>query len=104
MTLDRVKRFSLSERVLHWLVACAFVLLLVSGLVVGRRGAFHDAVYTFHLAVAGALLAGSIALGLYDRPVLAASARELCRLDSADSVAPQPGHAPLAARDAHGRG
>jgi cytochrome b subunit of formate dehydrogenase len=38
----RVQRFTVSERAVHWLTALAFFSLLISGLVVGRRGGFHN--------------------------------------------------------------
>lgn len=39
--VSRVTRFTVSERVVHWVTASAFFALLVSGLLLGRRGAFH---------------------------------------------------------------
>lgn len=39
-TRDRVRRFTRSERAVHWLTTLAFFSLLVSGLIVGRRGVF----------------------------------------------------------------
>ena len=53
-----VKRFTVSERAIHWLMALAFFSLLISGLVVGRRGTFHDVMYVWHLASAGVLVGG----------------------------------------------
>ena len=55
---DRVNRFTVSERAVHWLTALAFFSLLVSGLLVGRRGTFHDVMYAWHLASAGVLVGG----------------------------------------------
>jgi len=43
--MNRVLRFTVSERAVHWLTALAFFSLLISGLVVGRRGTFHDVMY-----------------------------------------------------------
>jgi cytochrome b561 len=55
---NRVQRFTVSERAIHWLMALAFFSLLLSGLVVGRRGTFHDVMYAWHLASAGLLVCG----------------------------------------------
>ena len=82
---DRVKRFTVSERAVHWLTALAFFSLLISGLVVGRRGAFHDVMYAWHLASAGVLLAGvALLLMLGDRRAIRQTARELRSLQVED--------------------
>ncbi|HZL47991.1 MAG TPA: hypothetical protein VFC30_03145 [Solirubrobacteraceae bacterium] len=64
-----VRRFTLSERAVHWLTALAFFSLLISGLVVGRRGTFHDVMYAWHLASAGVLVlvAGHLYMALVNR-------------------------------------
>jgi cytochrome b subunit of formate dehydrogenase len=82
---NRVERFSVSERAVHWLTALAFFSLLVSGLVVGRRGTFHEVMYAWHLA-SGGLLVGGVALIVMagDRRALRRTARELGRLDLED--------------------
>jgi cytochrome b subunit of formate dehydrogenase len=49
---NRVQRFTASERGVHWLTALAFFSLLFTGLVVGKRGAFHNVMYAWHLASA----------------------------------------------------
>jgi len=54
----RVLRFTLSERAFHWLVAVAFFCMLITGMVMGKRGSFHDAMYAWHLASAGLLVVG----------------------------------------------
>src|SRR6202521_208638 len=54
----RVQRFTKSERAVHWLTALAFFSLLLSGLVVGRRGTFHNVMWAWHLASAGVLMCG----------------------------------------------
>src|SRR5271166_4224202 len=54
---NRIQRFTVSERTLHWLVALAFFSLLISGLIVGRRGTFHEVMYAWRLAPAGVLYA-----------------------------------------------
>jgi len=75
---SRVQRFSVSERGIHWLTAVAFFSLLVSGLVVGRRGAFHDVMYAWHLASAGALVGGVVLITLMgNRRAIRRTTREL---------------------------
>jgi formate dehydrogenase subunit gamma len=82
---DRVLRFTKSERALHWLTALAFFSLLISGLVVGRRGSFHNVMYAWHLASAGVLVGGVAVLVLAgNRRALGRSAHELLSLDAAD--------------------
>ena len=75
----------MSERAVHWLLAFAFFSLLISGLIVGRRGTFHDVMYAWHLASAAALLIGvAVIVVAGNRRPLARSARELGTLDAAD--------------------
>jgi formate dehydrogenase subunit gamma len=82
---DRVPRFNVSERVVHWLTAFAFFSLLISGLVVGRRGTFHNVMYAWHLASAGVLVGGvALVLVMGNRRVLRGTARELRSLDEED--------------------
>jgi formate dehydrogenase subunit gamma len=92
---DRVQRFTGSERAVHWLTALAFFSLLVSGLVVGRRGTFHDVMYAWHLASAGVLV-GGIALIVVagNRRALKRTASQLRRFDTYDRqwLAALPAH------------
>jgi formate dehydrogenase subunit gamma len=82
---DRVKRFTVSERAVHWLTALAFFSLLISGLVVGRRGTFHDVMYAWHLASAGVLLFGvALIVVAGNRRAVRATAHELSNLDVED--------------------
>jgi formate dehydrogenase subunit gamma len=82
---NRVRRLTVSERVVHWLAALAFFSLLISGLVVGRRGTFHDVMYAWHLASAGVLLGGVALIVLAgNRRALGRTARELSKLDVED--------------------
>jgi len=80
-----VKRFTKSERAVHWLTALAFFSLLLSGLVVGRRGTFHNVMWAWHLASAGVLVCGlTLILLAGNRRALGRSARELRSLGSED--------------------
>jgi formate dehydrogenase subunit gamma len=80
-----VKRFTSSERAVHWLTALAFFSLLISGLVVGRRGTFHDVMYDWHLASAGVLVGGvALIVVAGNRRALSGTARELRSLDVED--------------------
>jgi formate dehydrogenase subunit gamma len=82
---DRVKRFTVSERAVHWLTALAFFSLLISGLVVGRSGTFHDVMYAWHLASAGVLLFGvALIVVAGNRRAVRATAHELSNLDVED--------------------
>ena len=83
--MTRVKRFTVSERAVHWLTASAFFILLISGLVVGRRGTFHDVMYFLHLAAAGVLVCGvALIVVMGNRRVLRVTARELASLQVED--------------------
>ena len=82
---DRVQRFTASERGVHWLTALAFFSLLLSGLVVGRRGTFHNVMYAWHIASAAVLLFGvALIVVTGNRPALRRTARELGSLDMED--------------------
>jgi formate dehydrogenase subunit gamma len=81
----RVQRFTVSERAVHWLTALAFFSLLISGLVVGRRGGFHNIMYAWHLVSAGGLVAGVALIALIgNRRALGGTMRQLSKLDEAD--------------------
>jgi formate dehydrogenase subunit gamma len=80
-----VLRFTRTERAVHWLTAAAFFSMLASGLLVGRRGTFHDVMYVWHLASAGLLVAGVAALALRgNRRALRGSVRELSHIEPRD--------------------
>lgn len=73
-----IKRFTVSERLVHWLTAFAFFSLLISGLLVGRKGTFHDVMYLSHLAAAGALVCGmALIVVIGNRRALRTTAGEL---------------------------
>jgi len=66
-------------------MAVAFFSLLISGLVVGRRGTFHDVMYLWHLASAGVLVGGVLLIVVRgNRRALGGTARELGILDEQD--------------------
>jgi formate dehydrogenase subunit gamma len=82
---ERVARFTALERAVHWLTTGAFFSLLITGLIVGRRGTFHDVMYISHLASAAVLLGGLVLIAAAgDRRALSRTARELGRLDPQD--------------------
>jgi formate dehydrogenase subunit gamma len=92
---SRVLRFTRSERGVHWLTAVAFLSLLISGLVVGRRGGFHNVMYAWHLASAGVLVGGVALVVLSgNRRALGRSARELLTVEDGDRrwLAQAPAH------------
>ncbi len=85
-----VQRFTLTERVLHWVHACAFFALLASGLIlylpilsvaIGRRPLIKDIHFYTGISWIGALVI--IAL-LGNRRALLATAREVDLFDSDD--------------------
>jgi formate dehydrogenase subunit gamma len=83
--ISQVKRFTVSERVVHWLTALAFFILWISGLVVGRSGTFHDVMYFTHLAAAGVLVFGTALIIVRgNRRALRRTARELRSLKADD--------------------
>jgi formate dehydrogenase subunit gamma len=91
----RVLRFTRSERGVHWLTALAFLSLLISGLVVGRRGGFHNVMYAWHLASAVVLVCGVVLVILRgNRRALGRSARELLTMEAGDRrwLAQAPAH------------
>ena len=81
----QIARFTRSERGVHWITALAFFGMLATGLLVGRRGAFHDVMYAAHLSFAGILLAGIALIMLGgDGVAVRRSFRDLRRLDADD--------------------
>lgn len=53
-TPARVLRFTASERAFHWLVAVAFFVMLITGVLMGNPRSFHNVVYTLHVATRAA--------------------------------------------------
>jgi formate dehydrogenase subunit gamma len=87
---DYVLRFTRTERLLHWVHACAFFVLLGSGLVlylpslsasVGRRPLIKDIHFWTGLSWAGAIL---LICALGNRRALADTAREIDLFDRDD--------------------
>jgi formate dehydrogenase subunit gamma len=82
---ELVLRFTRSERAFHWLVAGAFFVLLITGVLMGHRGTFHDVMYAGHLTSMGLLVIGLALITVRgDRRALSQSRRELSRLDALD--------------------
>src|SRR4051812_5177153 len=85
-----VERFTLTERVLHWVHATAFLVLLGSGLVlylpslstaVGRRPLVKDVHFYTGLSWAGAIL---LVVALGNRRALRAAVQEIDGFDRDD--------------------
>jgi formate dehydrogenase subunit gamma len=84
-TPARVVRFTASERAFHWLVAVAFFVLLVTGLLMGKPASFHNPMYTMHVASGVVIVVGLAVIVLGgDRRALAQTRRELTTLDALD--------------------
>jgi formate dehydrogenase subunit gamma len=82
-----IPRFTVSERIAHWLLAATFAAMLATGVFIGGIGPLgHHAVLVVHVASAVALLLG-IALLIVrrrSRRPLAQTVRDLRQLNSAD--------------------
>src|SRR5215467_9492865 len=85
-----VRRFTLTERLLHWIHAAAFFVLLGSGLVLyvpafssalGRRPLFKDIHFWTGISWAGAIL---LVAALGNRRAVLATAREIDLFDRDD--------------------
>jgi formate dehydrogenase subunit gamma len=84
-TPARVVRFTASERAFHSLVAVAFFVLLVTGLMMGKPASLHNPIYAMHVASGGVLLVGLAVIVLGgNRHALAQTRRELTSLDALD--------------------
>lgn len=85
--MSMIRRFTLTERAVHWLTAIAFFSMLGSGVLIGRRGPFHNVMYAWHLASAGVLLGGVALLAAGgDRRALARAVGDLRRIGPADRI------------------
>ena len=84
-TPARVLRFTASERAFHWLIAVAFFVLLLSGLLMGKNGSLHYLLYTVQLALGGVLVGGLALIVLRgNRRALSQTRRDLSTLDALD--------------------
>lgn len=82
-----IPRFTVSERIAHWLLATAFAAMLTTGVFMGGIGPLgHHAMLVVHVGSAVALLCGIGALSLRrrSRGPLARTVRDLRRLGSRD--------------------
>jgi cytochrome b subunit of formate dehydrogenase len=74
-----------SERAFHWLVAVAFFVMLLSGLLMGKHGSLHNVLYAVHLVSGGVLVGGLALIALWgNRRALSQTRRELSTLDALD--------------------
>lgn len=84
----RVRRFTVSERALHWIVATMFFSLLASGAALAGLlplSGLQSVAYVWHLASGGGLAVGLIGLVfLGDRRTLARTLRDLREFDAGD--------------------
>ena len=82
---SRLRRFTVSERVVHWLVAVAFAIMLLSGTQVPGGAGLSSAMFDIHVGAAGALVAGLLGvLALGNGRSLVRTAREIVRFDRLD--------------------
>src|SRR2546421_475157 len=66
-------------------VSVALLVLLLSGLLMGRHGTLHNVLYTLHLASGGVLVGGLALIVLRgNRRALSQSRRDLSTLDALD--------------------
>jgi cytochrome b subunit of formate dehydrogenase len=82
-----IPRFTISERIAHWLLATTFAAMLTTGAFMGGIGPLgHHAMLVVHVASAVALICGITALSLRrrSRAPLARTVRDLRPLTSRD--------------------
>jgi formate dehydrogenase subunit gamma len=83
--MARLRRFTKTERAAHWLVACAFGVMLFSGGQVPHRWAWTTPALDVHVGAAVVLVCGLAGLLLFGNGrALSRTARELRRLDADD--------------------
>lgn len=81
----RLQRFTKTERTAHWLIACAFAVMLFSGGQVPHRWSWTTPALDVHVGAAVVLVAGLMGLLLFGNGrALSRTARELRRLDADD--------------------
>jgi formate dehydrogenase subunit gamma len=90
--VERIQRFTWSERAAHWLVAAAFAVMLLTGGMVPHRWTWTTPALDVHVGAAVVLIAGVGALALFgNRRALGATARELRSLGADDRAWLSPG-------------
>ena len=83
--MARLRRFTKTERAAHWLVACAFGVMLFSGGQVPHRWTWTTTALDVHVGAAVVLVCGLAGLLLFGNGrSLSRTARELRRLDADD--------------------
>jgi formate dehydrogenase subunit gamma len=83
--MARLRRFTKTERAAHWLVACAFATMLLSGTQVPHRWSWTTTALDVHVGAAVVLVAGLGGLLFFGNGrALSRTARELRRLDADD--------------------
>jgi formate dehydrogenase subunit gamma len=82
---SRILRFTLSERIVHWLVAAAFATMLLSGTQVPRHWGLSSGYFDVHIGAAIVLAGGLLGIMLVGNGrALRRTAVELTRLDPLD--------------------
>ena len=82
---SRILRFTLSERVVHWLVAVAFATMLLSGTQVPHHWGLGSVYFDIHIGAAIVLAGGLLTIMLVGNGrALRRTAVELTRLDELD--------------------
>lgn len=90
--MERIQRFTRSERAAHWLVAAAFAVMLLTGGMIPHRWTWTTPALDVHVGAAVVLVAGVGALALFgNRRALGATARELRSLGADDRAWLSPG-------------
>jgi formate dehydrogenase subunit gamma len=83
--MARLRRFTKTERAAHWLVACAFAVMLFSGGQVPHRWTWTTSALDVHVGAAIVLISGLTALLLFGNGrALSRTARDLRKLDADD--------------------
>jgi formate dehydrogenase subunit gamma len=81
----RIRRFTLTERAVHWLVVVAFATMLASGSSVPHGWRITSMPFDIHVGAASVLLAGLALLTWWaNRPALRCAVRDLTSFDATD--------------------
>ncbi|MGZ4482375.1 MAG: cytochrome b/b6 domain-containing protein [Gaiellales bacterium] len=85
MASSRIRRFTLTERAVHWLVVVAFATMLASGSSVPHRWRVTNLPFDIHVGAACVLLVGLALLAWWaNRPALRRTVRDLTSFDAYD--------------------